>query len=124
MTTVIPALRVSSRATIDQWVEAFGLELVFVTGDVDHAELRLGDAWVMAGTPKGNEFDTAPGGSSVYLTLEDGAEVDALHARAVGAGAQSANEPYAPDYGGRECSLKDADGNFWSFGTYVPGTSG
>jgi len=123
MTNVIPALRVSSRATIDQWVAAFGLELVFVMGDVDHAELRLGDGWVMAGTMKDNAFDAAPGGTTTYWTLEGEAAVDELHARAVAAGAVSAMAPYAPPYGGRECSLRDRDGNLWSFGTYVPGTS-
>ena len=126
MTSVIPALRVSSRATLDQWVAAFGLEAVAIFGEgeaVDHAELRLGDGWVMAGTPKGNAFDTAPGGTSTYWVLADADAVDAMHERAVAAGALSANAPYAPDYGGRECSLRDADGNFWSFGTYAPGTS-
>lgn len=126
MITVIPALRVSSRSIIDEWVAAFGLELAFVIGEgdaVEHAELRLGDAWVMAGTAKDNEFDTPAGGSSVYFVLEDEAAVDAMHARSVAAGTKSAREPNAPDYGGRECSLQDADGNFWSFGTYAPGSS-
>ena len=127
MTTVIPALRVTSRATIDQWVDAFGLELVFVMGEsdtVDHAELRLGDGWVMAGTPKQNAFDTPPGSATTYWVLDDAAAVDALHARAVAAGAVSTMAPHAPDYGGHECSLQDRDGNFWSFGTYMPGTPG
>ncbi len=124
MTTVIPALRVSSRAVIDQWVEAFGLELVALHGEgdsVEHAELRLGDGWVMAGTPRGNDFDTAPGGASLYFVLDDPAAVDAHHAHAVAAGAPSALAPHDADYGGRHCSLRDADGNFWSFGTYAPG---
>ncbi len=125
MTTVIPALRVSSRAVLDQWVEAFGLEAVLAIGDgevVNHAELRLGDGWVMAGTERGNEFDRPPGSASLYWVLGDEPAVEALHARAVAAGARSVNAPYAPDYGGRECSLLDADGNTWSFGTYAPGT--
>lgn len=125
--TAIPTLRVSSRAVLDQWVEAFGFELAFVTGEgetIDHAELRLGDGWVMAGTPKGNEHDHALGVTGSYWVLDDAAAVDAMHARALTAGAASVNEPYQPPYGGRECSLRDLDGNFWSFGTYAPGTSG
>jgi uncharacterized glyoxalase superfamily protein PhnB len=125
-TTVIPALRVASRAVLDQWVAAFGLEAVFVLGEgdaVDHAELRLGDGWVMAGTPKGNGFDTPAGIATTYWVLDGPADVDALHARAVAAGAESAAAPYEPPYGGRECSLRDLDGNAWSFGTYRPGTS-
>jgi uncharacterized glyoxalase superfamily protein PhnB len=126
MSSVIPALRVSSRAVLDQWVAAFGLEPVLVMGEgdgVDHAELRLGDGWVMAGTPKGNAFDTPTGSATTYWVLEDAAAVDALHERAVAAGAESAMGPYEPPYGGRECSLRDLDGNAWSFGTYAPGSS-
>ncbi len=126
MPYVIPALRVTSRAVVDQWVEAFGLEAHQIIGEgdaVEHAELRLGDGWVMAGTPRGNEFDTAPGGASLYFVLDEPAAVDALHAHAVAAGAASLLEPYEADYGGRHCSLKDVDGNHWSFGTYAPGSS-
>ena len=127
MTTVIPAFRVSSRAVLDQWVEAFGLEFVFCVGEADvvnHAELRLGNGWVMAGTEKNNEFDRPPGSSSTYWVLDDAAAVDALHARASQAGARNVNAPYEPDYGGRECSFEDAGGNTWSFGTYAPGATG
>ncbi|MDQ3630893.1 MAG: hypothetical protein M3417_06400, partial [Actinomycetota bacterium] len=74
-------------------------------------------------TPRGNDFDTAPGGASLYFVLDEPAAVDALHARAVEAGASAALEPHDADYGGRHCSLRDADGNHWSFGTYAPGTS-
>ncbi len=126
MTSVIPALRVSSRATVDEWIEAFGLEPVFLKDEgeiVGHAELRLGDAWVMASTPRGNAFDVEPGKTTMYFVLDDPDAVDALHARAVAAGATSLLEPYDADYGGRHCSLRDLDGNHWSFGTYAPGTS-
>ncbi|MBA2346681.1 MAG: glyoxalase, partial [Solirubrobacterales bacterium] len=108
--TVTPAFRVSSRTVLDQWVEAFGFELVLIIGEGDevgHAELRLGDGWVMAGTAKRNEFDTAPGATGSYWVLDDVAAVDAMHARALAAGATSINEPYEPPYGGRECSLRD-----------------
>ena len=123
---VVPAVRISSRAVLNQWVQAFGLELVFSVGDgevVNHSELRLGDGWVMAGTEKSNEFDRPPGSASTYWVLDDAAAVVSLHARALQAGAREVNAPYEPDYGGRECSLEDADGNTWSFGTYAPGNS-
>lgn len=126
MSSVIPAFRISSRAVLDQWVAAFGLEPVLVMGEGDevgHAELRLGDGWVMAGTPKGNAFDTPHGATTTYWVLDDEAAVDAVHERATAAGAESLGAPRAPDYGGRECSLRDRDGNIWSFGTYRPGTS-
>lgn len=120
---VIPTTRVSSRATIDFWIEAFGLELLAIypedaTGVVDHAELRLGDGRVMAGTPREEGLQQAIGGTSMYWVLDDESEIDAIHARAVAAGAASALTPYDADYGGRHCSLRDPDGHAWSFGTY------
>lgn len=120
---VIPTTRVSSRATIEFWIEAFGLELLAIypedtTDVVDHAELRLGDGRVMAGTPREEGLQQAIGGTSMYWVLDDESEIDAIHARAVAAGAVSALAPYDADYGGRHCSLRDPDGHAWSFGTY------
>ena len=123
MPTVIPTFRILERRTLDHWVEAFGLELHAVhpeEGDaVDHAQLRLGDGWIMTGTAR-EGVGHPPGTGACYWVLDDAAAVDALHARAVAAGATSVRPPNDPDYGGRECSLQDREGNFWSFGTYAP----
>lgn len=113
---VIPTTRVSSRATIDFWIEAFGLELLAIypedaTGVVDHAELRLGDGRVMAGTPRPGGVDQAIGGTSMYWVIDDEPEIDAIHARAVAAGAKSVFAPHNADYGSRHCSLRDPDGH-------------
>jgi uncharacterized glyoxalase superfamily protein PhnB len=125
MTSVIPTLRIRDRATLDHWVEAFGLELQAIFPEhgeqVDHAQLRLGDGWIMAGTAREAGVGQPPGSGSCYWVLEDAAAVEALHARAVAAGATSLRAPNDPEYGGRECSLKDREGNLWSFGTYAPG---
>ena len=43
------------------------------------------------------------------------------HERAVAAGAQVVRELDDMDYGSREYSARDLDGNLWSFGTYQPG---
>ena len=64
----------------------------------------------------GNAFSERPGSAgSVYVVTE---RPDALHDRAVAAGA----EVFAPlddaDYGSRGFSVKDTEGNIWSFGTY------
>ncbi len=45
---------------------------------------------------------------------------DALCERAKGAGAEISREPTDTDYGSREFSAKDPEGNVWSFGTYDP----
>jgi len=72
---VIPTTRVSSRATIDFWIEAFGMELLAIhpgdaTDVVDHAELRLGDGRVMAGTPREEGLNQAIGGTSMYRGID------------------------------------------------------
>jgi uncharacterized glyoxalase superfamily protein PhnB len=120
---VIPTVRVSSRAVLEQWSDAFGLEIAAMDGEgeaVHHAELRLGDGRLMAGTAREDGVGHPPGGASLYWVLEADDDVDAVHARAVAAGARSVREPVDQDYGGRGCTLADADGNLWSFGTYRP----
>jgi len=54
---------------------------------------------------------------SIYLAVTD---PDAHHVRAVGAGAQIVRPLVDQDYGSREYSARDLEGNLWSFGTYNP----
>ena len=58
------------------------------------------------------------GGSSVYVAVAD---PDAHFELAKTAGAGIVFEPYDTDYGSREYTARDPEGNFWSFGTYRPG---
>jgi len=46
--------------------------------------------------------------------------LDALHDRAVAAGAEIVRPLQDTDYGSREFSSRDPEGNHWSFGTYSP----
>ena len=46
------------------------------------------------------------------------ADPEAVHDRAVAAGAEITRELNAPPYGGLEFGLKDPEGNGWSFGSY------
>ena len=48
------------------------------------------------------------------------ADVDAIHDRAKAAGAEITRELQDTDYGSREFSATDPEGNVWSFGTYDP----
>jgi uncharacterized glyoxalase superfamily protein PhnB len=41
-----------------------------------------------------------------------------LHARVAAAGADITAAPHNTDYGSRDFSLRDPEGNRWSFGTY------
>lgn len=89
-------------------------------GSVAHAELRLGSATVMVGSAgAGREpFRSVPaGGSVVYCGV---GEVDAAHDRARQAGADIALELTETDYGSRDFTVRDPEGNLWSFGTYRP----
>jgi uncharacterized glyoxalase superfamily protein PhnB len=121
---VVPTVRISERRLLTQWVDALGLELTAVyppEGEVvDHAQLRFGEGWIMAGTPREGVHGQTPGHSSLYLVVDHDSDVDALHARATAAGMRSEREPEDQDYGGRGCTLRDDDGNWWSVGSYQP----
>jgi uncharacterized glyoxalase superfamily protein PhnB len=45
---------------------------------------------------------------------------DRHHAKATAAGAQVVRGLEDTDYGSREYSVRDLEGNLWSFGTYDP----
>jgi uncharacterized glyoxalase superfamily protein PhnB len=108
-----------ARALIKFLVDAFGFEetVVYGSGDrVDHAEL----AWPLGGGVMLGSSDTdtgahAPGMFHAYVVCDD---PDALFARAVGSGAVVVAELSDKDYGSRDFSVRDPEGNQWSFGTY------
>ncbi|MFJ5925842.1 VOC family protein [Kitasatospora sp. NPDC092948] len=123
---VWPTLRArDARALIAFLVEAFGFEAtsVYTDGDhVSHAEL----AWppgggIMIGSEKdpaesaGGSSPLRPGTFGAYVVTDD---PDGLYRRAVGAGARVVAELHDTDYGSRDFSVRDPEGNHWSFGTY------
>ena len=118
---IIPTLRYTDApAAIDFLERAFGFERKAVYGDGDvihHAELTYGRGMVMLGsTGRGDpQFDTRKG--SAYVIVAD---PDGLHDRAKAAGAAITRELQDTDYGSREFSARDPEGNAWSFGTYDP----
>lgn len=117
--TVFPSFRYDDAQTaLDFLKTAFGAEehALYRTGDggVGHAELRFGNGLVMFGSASAG--DPAMRGA-VYITVT---EPDALCERARAAGAQIAREPHDTEYGSREFSAKDPEGNDWHFGTYQP----
>ncbi len=52
------------------------------------------------------------------------ADVDAHHDRAKNGGAEIVFGLTDMEYGSREYSARDLEGNLWSFGTYLPGAAG
>ena len=111
----------SRPAAIRFLVDAFGFTEHEVhkgpDGEIAHAELSFDNGMVMLGPSGGAEavFDT--GAQSIYVVADD---VDALHDRAVAAGAEIVYPLTDQDYGSRDFSAKDPGGNVWSFGTYRP----
>ncbi len=119
---VIPTLRYQdAKGAIDFLERAFGFERKAVMenedGTIGHAELTHGRGMVMIGSAGlgDPQFDT--GHASIYVIVGD---PDALHERARDAGALIARELMDTDYGSREFSARDPEGNVWSFGTYDP----
>ena len=56
-----------------------------------------------------------PGTFAVYVVTDN---PDALHDRAIAAGATLVRGLNDTDYGSREFSVQDPEGNRWTFGTY------
>jgi uncharacterized glyoxalase superfamily protein PhnB len=111
-------------AAIRFLVDAFGFEeRLVVPGDdegvIEHAQLVWPEGGgVMLGTAArdGNVFSQRPlGTGSVYVVTD---EPDRLFERATAAGAQLVREMRDEDYGSRGFSVRDPEGNIWSFGTY------
>lgn len=100
---------------------ALGFEevVVYAEGDVvDHAELAwpLGGGVMLGSERPGDASGTgAPGTLSAYVACDD---PDALCARAVAAGAVLESDLHDTDYRSRDFSIRDPEGNHWSFGTY------
>ncbi|MFI1967543.1 hypothetical protein BLA24_28630 [Streptomyces cinnamoneus] len=123
---VCPALLYrDARAAIRQLTEAFGFTRTALyeseDGTVLHAELMWGNGIVMIGSRgRGGVFDEAvkdAGPSGVYVAVED---PDAHHRRAVAHGAEVLAPPADQEYGSRDYTARDLEGNLWTFGTYAP----
>jgi uncharacterized glyoxalase superfamily protein PhnB len=121
-TYVWPSLAArNARALIDFYVEAFGFTISALYGEedhVDHCEILwpLGGG-IMLGDEKTDRVEWAlkPGTFGVYVVTDN---PDALHDRALAAGATLLRGLNDTDYGSREFSVQDPEGNRWSFGTY------
>jgi uncharacterized glyoxalase superfamily protein PhnB len=112
-----------AHAEIEFLERAFGFERHAVHedgGQVQHAELRFGDGLIMLGDNQDSDFAKLappPGTGTVYIAVDD---VDALVERAREAGAEIVYGPKDQDYGSRDFTARDPEGNLWSFGTYRP----
>ncbi len=122
--TVFPCVTFKDAKASFAWLErALGAERVVGYEDDDqrvvHAEIRIGESAIMAGDERAGSKATPPGVSVIYVVVED---ADAAYERAKAAGAD-VTEPIDRDYGSRDITVTDPDGNRWSLGTYA-GASG
>lgn len=102
-------------------VEAFGfVETLVVPGGQDreiaHAELRWpeGGSVMLGSSGEGSEFAQLTRSSNYVVTDHP----DELFKRATEAGAPVVRELRDEDYGSRGFTVRDPEGNLWSFGTY------
>ncbi len=122
--SIYPTLRYAdAQGAIAFLVDAFGFgrQEVMETPDgaVQHGLLSWGNGLIMvsskSGTGEPGLFDLGP--MCLYLVTED---PDAVHDRAVAAGAEIVMGLVDQDYGSREFAARDAEGFVWCFGTYQP----
>jgi uncharacterized glyoxalase superfamily protein PhnB len=126
--TVWPALRArDARSLIRFLVDALGFEETVVYGDqpdgsgdvVVHAELAWPEGGgIMLGSARDvpdDPWPVPPGSFGCYVVTD---RPDAVHARAVAAGADVITALHETDYGSRDFAVRDPEGNRWSFGTY------
>ena len=111
-----------ARALIRFLVDVVGFEETAVYGEGDvvhHAELSWppGGGVMLGSARSDNETVTGPGRFSAYVVTD---EPDALFARATAAGAEVVIGLEDTDFGSRTFTVRDPEGNLWSFGTYAP----
>ena len=92
------------------------------TGEIGHAELRLGNGVIMPTSSQRtpdpeNPWSQPLATQGLYVAMDN---VDAHFDHAVRAGAEIVQPLADTDYGSREDSARDLDGNLWSFGAYRP----
>jgi uncharacterized glyoxalase superfamily protein PhnB len=114
-----------ARSAIDFLVEAFGFEAsLVVPGEDDptlvvHSQLLWPEGGgVMVGSAGVGEepFASHPTGAGSTYVVTD--HPDALHERALAAGATEVRGLRDEAYGSRGFTVTDPEGNIWSFGTY------
>jgi len=123
--TVFPCLTFKDAKASFDWLErALGAERLDVyedeEGRIAHAEIRIGESTIMVGDERAGTMATPPGVSVIYVVVPD---ADAAYERAKAAGA-SVTEPVDQDYGSRDITVTDPDGNRWALGTYRGAAAG
>jgi uncharacterized glyoxalase superfamily protein PhnB len=120
---VFPTFRYQDAPAAVAWLQkVFGfarrLEIPGPAGTIAHAQLSLGPGSVLLGSAHddpGNPWVSEKFGAYVFVE-----QIDEHYARAKANGAEIVRELQSTTYGSREYSVRDLEGNLWSFGTYCP----
>ncbi|MCF6524287.1 VOC family protein [Streptomyces sp. JJ36] len=91
---------------------------VHTDGDlVAHAQLDWpeGGGVMLSSVREDGHCVSPPGSGATYVVTAD---VDGLYEKLRAAGVRFTAEPEDKDYGGRDFTMTDPEGNTWSFGTY------
>lgn len=123
--SVTPYLSIKGAAkAIEFYKRAFGAtelaRLVTPTGEIGHAEIRIGDSIIMLADPCEDGAFRSPqslGGSSVGLHVYVD-NVDAQFAQAISAGAKEIKPVQDQFYGDRTGTLEDPFGHVWFLATH------
>jgi uncharacterized glyoxalase superfamily protein PhnB len=123
--TLYPSFRYRDPRAALAWLErAFGFTTKGVhdgpDGAIAHAEMDAAGGVIMLGSDSRSSadvFGSHAGQGWTYVSVKD---PDALFERAVAAGAEVLRPLEDTDYGSRDFSVRDPEGNIWSFGTYAP----
>jgi uncharacterized glyoxalase superfamily protein PhnB len=107
------------------WLTAIGFEEHAMyrdeqdSGVVEHAEMLWPTGGgIMFGSDRDNpDWPSPAGAGATYLVTDD---VDRVHDAAVRAGATTLRAPRDEEYGGRGATVRDPEGNLWSFGSHRP----
>jgi uncharacterized glyoxalase superfamily protein PhnB len=122
--TLYPTMRFEDApGAIDFLERAFGFvrREVYANpdGTIAHAELVLGPSILMLGSDRDDpRLGRRAGMGWLYVAVDD---ADEHCRRAREAGAEIIREPFDTDYGSRDYTAIDPEGNEWHFGTYRPG---
>lgn len=118
-------LNVRDADAMIEWLKALGFTEHATYRDeadasiVHHAEwLWPNGGGIMFGTRRDDSPIVGAGPAAAYL-VTDGP--DAVFDQAVAAGATVVRAMVDQDYGGRGGTVRDPEGNLWSFGDYQPG---
>jgi uncharacterized glyoxalase superfamily protein PhnB len=130
--SAVPCILYENAPVAIEWLnQAFGFEPKLIIpgdgGNVEHAELVLGDIMVMLGSPNDRPFgrNMIPpnkAGNKVtqgpYLFVAD---PDTIYKRAVSAGAEILVPIHDESFGGRHFACRDLEGHIWSLAATIPG---